>query len=126
MNMQYSIPFYFLKLESLVIAILSIYLYAYEGWRWSIFFLLWLIPDVGMIGYAINLKVGAVTYNLMHTYIGPLLLIIISLLIKEDNFLFIAIIWISHISIDRLLGYGLKYQSGFKNTTEQLLSQHNL
>jgi len=28
----------------------------------------------------------------------------------------IALIWFAHIGIDRALGYGLKYTSGFKDT----------
>jgi hypothetical protein len=27
-----------------------------------------------------------------------------------------ALIWINHIAVDRLLGYGLKYPAGFKFT----------
>ena len=28
----------------------------------------------------------------------------------------IALIWLAHIGVDRLLGYGLKYPTGFKDT----------
>jgi hypothetical protein len=30
--------------------------------------------------------------------------------------LLVGIIWVAHIGFDRLLGYGLKYETGFKDT----------
>jgi hypothetical protein len=119
--MKVSIPYIFSKVESIVIAIFSIFLYIQEDGTVFLYFILWLIPDIGMLGYLINKKIGAITYNLFHFYPIPVFLILLSQVSTTLNLVLIAIIWISHIAIDRALGYGLKYGTGFKNTTEQAL-----
>jgi len=81
-----------------------------------LFALLFLAPDLSMIGYAINAKAGSITYNAIHTYIGPLLLGAYSLARDDRTALLVALIWIAHIGFDRMLGYGLKYPTRFKDT----------
>jgi hypothetical protein len=39
-----------------------------------------------------------------------------ALLLHARLLLPVALIWINHIGVDRLLGYGLKYADGFKWT----------
>ena len=34
----------------------------------------------------------------------------------SDTALALALIWLTHIGVDRAVGYGLKYPSGFKDT----------
>jgi hypothetical protein len=60
--------------------------------------------------------VGAVAYNTLHTYVDPLALGTIGLLAGSDRSVQIALIWFAHIGVDRLLGYGLKYPTAFKDT----------
>ncbi|GCE31572.1 hypothetical protein KDA_70560 [Dictyobacter alpinus] len=55
-------------------------------------------------------------YNLIHTYVLPIALLAISLLISNPLLLLFALIWLSHIGLDRLLGFGLKYPTIFKDT----------
>lgn len=69
-----------------------------------------------MVGYLKNSKIGALFYNIGHTHITPFLLIIIFLLSNISIFLLISIIWIAHISMDKILGYGLKLDTNFKDT----------
>jgi hypothetical protein len=74
-----------------------------------------LAPDLSMIGYAFGPKTGARLYNLVHTYAAPALLAALGLLIAPW-LLSLACIWVVHIGFDRALGYGLKLESGFRDT----------
>lgn len=69
-----------------------------------------------MLGYLINVRVGAALYNLVHTEVGPLLLGAVAVSENWHNTLLFAIIWMAHIGLDRMLGYGLKYPTFFKDT----------
>ena len=91
---------------------------AYHWWHgsWLLFVLLFFAPDLSMIGYAFNAKAGSVVYNAIHTCTGPLLLGAYSLAGDHRTALLVALIWIAHIGFDRMLGYGLKYPTRFKDT----------
>ena len=69
-----------------------------------------------MIGYLRSARLGAITYNTIHTYIGPFLLLGLSLRTGNRASVLIALIWFSHIGLDRMLGFGLKYPTRFKDT----------
>lgn len=55
-----------LKLEELLMFALSVYLFTTLDFSWWWFLVLILAPDIGMLGYLMNSKIGAVTYNLFH------------------------------------------------------------
>ena len=74
------------------------------------------VPDLSMIGYVANAQVGATAYNAVHTYSCPLILAAYGLGSGHNIVLAVALIWIPHIGLDRLLGYGLKYPTYFKDT----------
>jgi Domain of unknown function (DUF4260) len=91
--------------------------------KWSWFFLLFLIPDISLLGYAGgNKRAAAAFYNTVHNYLGPASLGFASWksswLVGEQ----LASIWIAHIAFDRLLGFGLKYPVAFKPTHLQVLN----
>jgi hypothetical protein len=73
-----------------------------------------------MLGYLYNNKVGALAYNLFHTYTVPVVIIIGSLVFQQYALsgtpLAVGLIWTAHIAMDRMLGYGLKYPTNFKDT----------
>jgi hypothetical protein len=69
-----------------------------------------------MIGYVRNARLGAMTYNTIHTYAGPFLLAGFSVAGGHQTLLLLALIWFSHIGLDRMLGFGLKYPTRFKDT----------
>jgi hypothetical protein len=75
-----------------------------------------LAPDLAMLAYAVNQRVGTAAYNAMHTYAWPVAPATIGILVESDVAVAVGLIWIIHIGIDRLIGYGLKYPSGFKDT----------
>ncbi len=91
-------------------------LYRALGASWGRFAALFLAPDLAMLGYVFGKKIGAHTYNSAHTYAGPFLLWSIGYFTNLPSLLPLGAIWIAHIGIDRLLGYGLKYDTGFKDT----------
>ena len=102
-----------LRLEGLAVAVLSAVLYARTGASWWLFAALWLAPDLSMLGYLLDACWGARLYNAVHTFITPATLAVAGLLLGSLSLLPVALIWINHIGIDRLMGYGLKYPQGF-------------
>lgn len=74
-----------------------------------------------MIGYVKNTKIGAILYNMIHTYSLSVLLILVSLLLSNLTLLSIGFIWTAHIGMDRAVGFGLKYPADFKDTHLQRL-----
>lgn len=102
-----------LRLEGLAVAAVSAILYARTGASWWLFAALWLVPDISMLGYRISPCWGARCYNAVHTYVVPLILAASALLLHADRVAPFALIWINHVAVDRLLGYGLKYSNGF-------------
>jgi hypothetical protein len=104
---------FLLRLEGLAAAALTAAFYARTGAGWWLFAALWLAPDLSMLGYFAGPKLGARVYNTVHAYVVPATLAVSSLLFKSEALLPIALIWMNHIGVDRLMGYGLKYPVGF-------------
>jgi hypothetical protein len=103
-----------LRLEGLAVAAISAVLYARTGASWWLFAALWLAPDLSMLGYATGRPCwGARIYNAWHNYAVPGLLALFALALHVDALLPVALIWINHIAVDRMLGFGLKYSDGF-------------
>lgn len=105
-----------LRLEGLAVATVSAVLYARTGASWWLFAALWLAPDLSMLGYLGGSCWGARFYNAVHAYVAPLTLAVAALLLHTHGLLPYALIWVNHIGVDRLLGYGLKFADGFKWT----------
>lgn len=109
------------RLEGLAVFLVCLYLYFLLDASWLLFFTLWLLPDISMIGYLKNNHIGALLYNFAHNYVLALLVIFLGLW-QGDNFIIsIGVILVSHIGLDRFLGFGLKYDSDFKDTHIQRL-----
>ncbi len=114
-------PSVLVRLEGLAALVVAVLFYAWNGGNWLLFLLLFLAPDVSILGYAAGPRVGAATYNLVHTYTIPAVVAGYGLLAKQTLVLALALIVFAHIGIDRLLGFGLKYPGGFKDTHLQRL-----
>lgn len=114
-----SMPNVLLRLEGLTVLAAAIILYAHlRGNAW-LFVVLFLLPDVGMIGYLRNAQLGSLTYNAVHTYALPALLLGAGAAGNISTLILLALIWFAHIGADRILGYGLKYPNNFKDTHMQ-------
>jgi Domain of unknown function (DUF4260) len=110
------LPAHLLRLEGLAVAAAAIALYFDQGYGWLALVLLALAPDLSALGYLAGNRVGALTYDLAHTYAGPIVLALAGVLTGTDTAIQLALIWFLHIGVDRLIGYGLKYPTGFKDT----------
>lgn len=97
-----------LRLESIATAALILAAYAHLGGSWLMFGILFLVPDVSMLGYLVNPRIGSYTYNAVHTYAFPIALYLVSPQI--------ALIAAAHIAVDRVMGYGLKSPTSFTET----------
>ena len=105
-----------LRLEGLAVFITSILLFIEFKGTWWVYLVFILAPDLSMLGYLANVRTGAFTYNLVHNYMLPIALIFAGYFLKSDVPLFAGIILLGHIGADRLLGFGLKYPTTFKDT----------
>jgi len=102
-----------LRLEGGAALAASVIAYQAVGGDWWVFALLFLAPDISMVGYLLNRRAGAFLYNLGHSYLTPAVLALAAYLVEAPNLCPIALIWTAHIGFDRVLGYGLKYSAGF-------------
>lgn len=75
-----------------------------------------LVPDISMAGYLAGAKAGACAYNLGHSLVLPLVVIVLADLSGSTGWLAAGLIWTMHIGMDRVFGYGLKLNSGFGHT----------
>lgn len=94
----------------------AIVLYFHAGYQWWLFVVLLLAPDLAAVGYLFGRRIGAATYDVGHFDALPIALGVIGVLSDSDTCLKLALIWLAHIGMDRAVGYGLKYPSGFKDT----------
>lgn len=105
-----------IKLEEFGMFVLGIYLFIQLDYAWWWFLVLILLPDIGMLGYLINTKIGAITYNVLHHKGLALLIYFFGMYFDIDMLKLTGVILFAHSSMDRLFGYGLKYPDSFKNT----------
>jgi Domain of unknown function (DUF4260) len=105
-----------LRLEGAAVGVAAIVLYADGDHSWWLFALLALAPDLSFAAYALGPAAGAAAYNLAHNLVFPIALGTASVLSNTEWGIAVALVWLTHIGIDRLLGYGLKYRTAFKDT----------
>lgn len=105
-----------IKLEEGAIFLFCLFLFTQLDLAWWWFPALLFVPDIGMIGYAINPRIGAYTYNLLHHRLVATLVAVYALINGNEYWQLAALILFAHISLDRILGYGLKYLDSFGNT----------
>jgi hypothetical protein len=114
-------PSFLLRAEGGIVFAVSLLLYGEAGGSWLLFVLLVLTPDLSMFGYLLGIRIGTVIYNLVHVLVVPLLLIALSIFYKQLWLVPYGLIWTAHIGVDRLLGFGLKYPTRFRDTHMQRL-----
>jgi Domain of unknown function (DUF4260) len=110
------LPRLLLRLEGAALFALAVFLYPKVDDSWLMFAALFLAPDLSMAGYLAGPRVGALIYNAAHVTLGPIALAIAGFLYPAVLLIALALIWLAHIGIDRALGYGLKYEAGFRLT----------
>lgn len=105
-----------IKIEEAVLFGFGIYLYSLLPYEWYWFIILLLAPDFSMAGYALGNKAGAWAYNLFHHRGIALLVYLMGIFLDSSIMLLAGVILFAHSSMDRMFGYGLKYEKGFKFT----------
>lgn len=109
-------PRVLVRVEGLALLAASVAAYWAMDGGWGVFALFFLAPDLSFFGYLAGNRVGAAAYNLSHTSALPLLLIVGAVAGPSRAPALVALIWLAHIGFDRVLGFGLKYSTGFKDT----------
>ncbi len=115
-------PAILLKLEYATLFLATILVYSHLHLSWLLFAILFLAPDLSMLGYALNQRIGSALYNLGHILVLPAILLAIAAQQRSSTLGAISLIWIAHIAFDRILGYGLKYPTHFKDTHLQRIA----
>lgn len=110
------LPQMLLHAEGAAVALAALALYFYADYTWWLLVVLALAPDLSLVGYLAGQRVGSAIYNAAHTYVPPVLLGAVGVILGADVAVQLALIWITHIGIDRAIGYGLKYPTSFKET----------
>ncbi len=105
-----------LKLEELAMLLLGIYLFSLLNLSWWWFVGLFFAPDIGILGYTVNNKIGAITYNIFHHKFIAIAIYFLGIFLTSEVIQMVGIVLFSHSSFDRMLGYGLKLEKGFKFT----------
>lgn len=105
-----------LRAEGFAVLLAAALAYRHFHLPWFWFLLLFLAPDLSLVGYVAGRKAGAWTYNLAHTYALALVVLAGGLLAGHRVALGLGLIWCAHIGFDRALGYGLKSPEGFRFT----------
>lgn len=109
-------------LEYFIALLLCFYVYMHFQFSLLLFFVFLLVPDISMLGYLFNNKIGALLYNIVHSIIPPTILMFIGFTTSSPSLLMVSLIWLSHIFLDRALGFGLKYKESFKQTHLQKIA----
>ena len=109
-------PRHWLRLEGATLAAGALLAYTTVDRSWWLLPLALMLPDITMVGYLAGRRLGAHLYNLAHS--TPLPAAVLALGWWQDRSLAVALalIWLAHIGLDRLIGYGLKYGDDFRHT----------
>ncbi len=96
-----------------ICSFILIYLSGFPAWS---FFAWILAPDISMLGYLAGTRTGAMLYNLFHHQGIAVLIAVLGIFLQNREIQFAGILMFGHSSMDRMLGYGLKYPDDFKHT----------
>lgn len=105
-----------IRLEEMGMLLASIFALVYLKVEWWYYLILFLGPDISMVGYLINNRIGAVLYNIFHHKGIALTILVTGFIYNNWIMQVVGLILFGHSSMDRMAGYGLKYNEGFKFT----------
>jgi len=111
-----ALPRRLLRLEGLAVLGGALALYFHLDYGWLLLVVLVLTPDLSLLGYAWGRRAGAFAYDVAHAEVWPVGLAVGGAIAGEERLTQLGLIWLAHIGADRLLGYGLKYPTDFKDT----------
>jgi Domain of unknown function (DUF4260) len=106
------LPLVLLRSEGVALLAMAALLYGRYGRSWWLFLALLPVPDLGLLGLLWSKHVGAVAYDLTHTYAPPATVGLVGVLAGSGLAVALALVWFAHIGMDRALGLGLQYPDG--------------
>ena len=109
-------PRLLLRFEGVALAGAALAVYIHLGYSALALIALLIAVDLSLLGFLVGPRVGALAYNLAHTTALPLILGAIGVLADGSILIQVALAWLTHIGVDRALGFGLKYPSAFNDT----------
>lgn len=115
------LPKLLLHAEGLVLFGVALALYIDADYSILALVLLFLVPDLSIAAYGAGPRVGAAAYDAVHTEVLPLVLGAVGVVADSSVCTQVALIWLAHIGLDRMLGYGLKYPTEFGDSHLQRL-----
>lgn len=105
-----------LKLEELGQFLLSIILFSELDYAWWVFPACIFLPDLSMLGYLTNPKIGAWIYNFFHHKLLGIAVLFMGYSLEISAISLVGIMLFGHSAMDRIFGYGLKFNDDFKHT----------
>ena len=105
-----------LRVEGLAVLAAGLAGFLILGLPWWAFLVLLIVPDVSMLGYLRGPRVGAIVYNVAHDLATGAGIAGLGLAIGSVPVAAIGAIFVAHSGMDRMMGYGLKLPSSFKDT----------
>jgi hypothetical protein len=104
------------RIEATAMLTAAVAAYGLLGFSWGVLAACFFLPDLSMVFYYVNPRVGAAVYNLAHFFLFPLIIGAAGALGDIPGAQQAALIWGAHIAFDRALGWGLKYEQSFCHT----------
>ena len=117
-NMKYIIQLEELAQMTIGIIGLSFSGFDFSWWVWA---LLFISPDLSFFAYLGGMKAGSFVYNILHHRGVAIVVGLSGVFFGQNVLLLIGLILYTHASFDRMLGYGLKFSTGFKHTHLDML-----
>jgi hypothetical protein len=117
-------PRRWLRVEASVLLAGSLVAYSTTREPWWLVPLVVLLPDLAMLGYLGASRLGAHIYNVVHATPVPALLVGLGWWQNRPLVAALGLVWLAHVGMDRLLGYGLKYGDDFQHTHLGHLGRH--
>ena len=105
-----------LRVEGATLFAGSLIAYSTTDQAWWLVPLTLLLPDLAMVGYLGGTRLGAYLYNLGHSTPIPAAIVGIGWWQDKSLIAALGLVWLAHIGLDRLIGYGLKYDDHFQHT----------
>jgi len=109
-------PRAWLRAEAVVLLAGALAAYSTTGQPWWLVPALILLPDLAWAGYLGGTRVGAFIYNAAHATPLPAVMVGLGWWQHRPLVLALGLVWLAHIGLDHLLGYGLKYDDSFQHT----------
>jgi hypothetical protein len=105
-----------LRFEGVGAFIAGLALFGWLGGSWLLVIPLLLLPDLSAIGYLRGPRLGALTYNAVHTWAPGLVVLAVGLVAGVSWVAIAGTVLVAHVGVDRAAGYGLKLPISFNDT----------